>query len=304
MSEKRHKLLARQLRKHFPDGVPPEMEAFLDTVNDSYQHYEADRTLMDRAMAISSRELMEKNQELQLKNSSLDSFIYRVSHDLKTPANNVISMVNLLRKEIEALNPNPMTVKILAHLEGASQGMLVRLKDLLELTRMEKMMDTKVESIDLPEVTAELLACMSSDITAHQAQFETSFEECPQVMFGKENMRSLLGNLLSNALKYRSPDRPPVVQMVSKRHGPWVILEISDNGLGIDLERDGAKLFGMFNRFHSHVEGTGVGLYIVKRILEGHGGKIEVESQVGEGTTFRLYLRRPAVAQASTPELA
>ena len=103
-----------------------------------------------------------------------------------------------------------------------------------------------------------------------------------------KNLRSLVYNLLSNAVKYRAPDRAPVVHLRAYQtpQGPTV-LEVHDNGLGLDKAQQ-AKLFGMFQRLHTHVEGSGIGLYIVKKIIENAGGTIAVQSQPGIGTTFTV----------------
>lgn len=92
-------------------------------------------------------------------------------------------------------------------------------------------------------------------------------------------------------MKYKSPDKDALILIRSFLQENWVILIVSDNGLGIPSNKI-PVLFGMFKRFHNHVEGTGVGLYIVKRIVENSGGKIEVESEVGKGTTFTIYLKQ------------
>jgi signal transduction histidine kinase len=111
-------------------------------------------------------------------------------------------------------------------------------------------------------------------------------------VFGK-NARSIVYNLLSNAIKYRSPDRPPVVRVHCRPEGEYSELSVSDNGLGLDLSADKReKLFAMFKRLHNHVEGSGVGLYMVKRMIENAGGRIEVESTLGEGSTFKVYFKR------------
>jgi signal transduction histidine kinase len=99
-------------------------------------------------------------------------------------------------------------------------------------------------------------------------------------------------NLFSNALKYRHPDRSPHVRLTYQTVDRYHVLEVHDNGLGLDLTQgqDYQKLFAMFQRLHSHVEGTGVGLHMVKRMVENAGGRIEVESQLGRGSTFRVFI--------------
>ncbi|WP_071889679.1 sensor histidine kinase [Hymenobacter sp. PAMC 26628] len=99
-------------------------------------------------------------------------------------------------------------------------------------------------------------------------------------------------NLLSNALKYRHPDRVPLAQVRGRDEGAYHVLEVQDNGLGLDLTRE-PELFGMFRRYHTHVEGSGIGLYMVKRMVENTGGRIEVHSTLGEGSTFTVYFPRP-----------
>jgi signal transduction histidine kinase len=96
-------------------------------------------------------------------------------------------------------------------------------------------------------------------------------------------------NLLSNALKYRHPDRAPDVQLTYLRHDQHPLLRVQDNGLGLDLTQGTDKLFGMFQRLHTHVEGSGIGLYMVKKVVDNSGGRIEVASQLGEGTTFTVF---------------
>ncbi len=97
--------------------------------------------------------------------------------------------------------------------------------------------------------------------------------------------------MISNAIKYRSPNRPPVIKIETYEEGDFIILKVQDNGLGIDPAKQD-KLFGMFKRLHDHVEGTGIGLYIVKRILENADGKIVVESKLNEGSVFKAYFKK------------
>ena len=95
-------------------------------------------------------------------------------------------------------------------------------------------------------------------------------------------------NLLSNALKYRAPERRPQVRLRTQLAGRYVVLEVEDNGLGLTAAH-GQKLFGMFQRFHDHVEGSGIGLYMVKKMVENAGGRIEVRSKLNQGSTFLVY---------------
>lgn len=109
--------------------------------------------------------------------------------------------------------------------------------------------------------------------------------ECPTLLISEKNLRSLLYNLVSNALKYRHPDRPPVVRLSCRLEDGQRVLRVQDNGLGLS-EGQQAKLFQLFGRLHTHAEGTGVGLYMVKKMVENANGALTVASREGEGTTF------------------
>ena len=98
-------------------------------------------------------------------------------------------------------------------------------------------------------------------------------------------------NLLSNAIKYRAPERVPRVQITCKSTSDYHVLSVKDNGLGIDPSRTD-QLFTRFKRLHSHVEGTGIGRYMVKKMVENTGGRVKVDSQLGESTTFLVYYKR------------
>src|SRR6185312_16641134 len=119
---------------------------------------------------------------------------------------------------------------------------------------------------------------------------KTDISSCSYVHFSKSGFRSILYNLLINAIKYRFPRRSLIIEIKSWKDENHTILEIKDNGLGMKPSEK-EKLFNMFQRFHQNIEGTGVGLYVVKRIIDNSKGKIEVESEEGKGTIFRIYFR-------------
>ena len=113
-------------------------------------------------------------------------------------------------------------------------------------------------------------------------------QAAPTVLFSEKNLRSLVFNLLSNALKYRAPTRPLHVHLRTWAEADHVVLEVRDNGLGLDTVYTD-RLFGMFQRFHDHVEGSGIGLYMVKKMVENAGGRITVASTLEVGSIFSVY---------------
>ena len=102
-------------------------------------------------------------------------------------------------------------------------------------------------------------------------------------------MDSIILNLVSNAVKYKSPDRPPLITINAMKSKKGILLSISDNGLGIDLDKYGDKIFGMYKTFHNREDAKGFGLYLIKNQIEAMGGSITVQSEVDKGTTFNVY---------------
>nr|WP_223284931.1 ATP-binding protein [Hymenobacter qilianensis] len=130
---------------------------------------------------------------------------------------------------------------------------------------------------------------MQEQVEEVGGKFELDTTAVPTLWFVRSNLQSVLYNLLSNALKYAMPGRPPYIRVRTDLVDGVPVLTVTDNGLGIDMARHGAELFQMFRRFHDHVAGSGMGLHLVNRIIQQAGGHVEVESTVGEGTTFRVY---------------
>jgi signal transduction histidine kinase len=109
------------------------------------------------------------------------------------------------------------------------------------------------------------------------------------INFPKRYLTSILLNLLTNAIKYRSPQRSLIITIKTHIHKDYTILSFSDNGIGIDMQKFGHKVFGLYQRFHNNIDGKGLGLYIIKSQVDAMDGKVEVESAENEGTTFRIY---------------
>jgi signal transduction histidine kinase len=145
--------------------------------------------------------------------------------------------------------------------------------------------------VDLAAVVRDVRLDLEPLLQSAGAELEVNVQAAPTVLFSEKNLRSVVFNLLSNALKYRAPDRAPRVRLRARPEGEAVVLEVQDNGLGLDAASE-QKLFGMFQRFHDHVEGSGIGLYMVKKMVENAGGRIVVRTVLGSGTTFSVYFNR------------
>jgi signal transduction histidine kinase len=174
--------------------------------------------------------------------------------------------------------------------EDALRQLAATIDDLAALGQVQRHPHLPPESVDLAELTQEVLQTLQPQILAARARVTTDFAARPTISYARANLRTILLNLLSNALKYADPARPCRVHLSLWLEAGQPVLLVEDNGLGFDLERHRDELFHLFRRFHDHTEGTGVGLYLVNRIVQSNGGRVEVESEVGVGSTFKLYL--------------
>ncbi len=234
-------------------------------------------------------ELSRTNDQLTRTNADLDNFVYTASHDLKAPISNIEGLVETLNR---ARNGNTLNAPLFQKIVGMIQSSIERFKrttgELTDIARIQKEEQETSELIPA-DIIQEVLLDLQPSIEKSSA--EIVINDCVGLTFhfSYKNFKSVVYNLISNAIKYRALDRPPIIEVQCYRQGSQFLLVVKDNGLGIS-EQDKQKIFMMFKRVHAHVEGSGVGLYLVKRITDNAGGKIEVESQEGKGSTFSIYL--------------
>jgi PAS domain S-box-containing protein len=236
-------------------------------------------------------QLEAQNARLTRTNEDLDNFVYTASHDLKQPINNMAGIFEELTRT--AYFRDPDAVKLISYFERALAQIFGTIDDLSAIVRGQRQQqEVPAEPVALAPLVAEVINSLQDQVTQTGAAFELDFATCPVITFVRPNLQSLLFNLISNSLKYAAPGRPPRICLscTPEAASGRPILTVQDNGVGIDMERFGPQLFQLFRRFHTHVDGTGMGLYLVNRIVQIHGGRLEVTSTVGEGTTFQIYL--------------
>ncbi len=236
--------------------------------------------------------LAENIRQLKRVNNDLDNFIYTASHDLKAPIINIEGLVKLLHKNLdEERNLNPKTKPLMDMIFSSIARFQNTIKDLTEVAKVENNAEEDLSEVSFQALLEEVKSNIKAQIDDSGASISYDFSQAPSVYFSKKNMRSILYNLLSNAVKYRSPDRPPKIHIsTSKADKAHLLLRVEDNGLGIK-EKDQKKVFMMFKRLHQHVDGTGIGMAIVKKIIDNNGGRIEIESEVGKGALFKIYFK-------------
>ncbi len=240
----------------------------------------------------SNEELAGSNGQLLRTNADLDNFIYTASHDLKAPISNIEGLLQAL---LRSLSPQSLASERVQAITGMMQASVERFRktiaSLTEIVRLQKENSQPATEVNLPEVIREVLLDLEPVIGTTGARVDTDVTSCPAVRFSEKNLRSVIYNLVSNAVKYRSPERPPRVRIDCRTTPDCHVLTVTDNGLGLtagQLE----KLFTIFKRFHAHVEGSGIGLYMIRKMVENAGGRIQVESRVDEGTVFSVFFPR------------
>lgn len=250
------------------------------------------KELQDKLAERQQHALEHKNKELQKTNLDLDNFIYTASHDLRSPIINIEALMSLLKEElIESNCFSSDTEEFVQRVINSVDRFKRTIEDLTNISRLQKDFDetSANEIINIQEVYEDIMSDLNYWPQLSACFIKTDFK-VHQLQFSKKNFRSILYNLISNAIKYQSPERDCVININTQLEEPYVVLLVKDNGLGMS-EGNQNKLYTMFSRFHDHVEGSGVGLFMVKRIIENAGGKIEVESQEGRGTEFRVYFK-------------
>lgn len=236
-----------------------------------------------------AQKLQVQNDALRELNATLDGFVYTASHDLKTPVINFESMLRMLRMVKDQPGSEAMVEEIVGRMETATQRFHATIADLLEVSRLEQHTEDVPTATQIGAVIADIRSDLSDYIHEHEATIEVDLQN-DWVIGSRNTLNSVFQNLLTNAIKFRHPDRLPKISIGGKVVGDKLELRLADNGMGIDLEKHGGKVFKMFTRLSTGVEGTGVGLFIVKRSITKLGGSIDVESEPGRGTTFLIQL--------------
>lgn len=234
-----------------------------------------------------TQELKVAMDDLAKQNQDLQQFSYIISHNLRAPIARIAGLINILdMKHIQ----DTYNQEIIGHIGNATNSLDTIIKDLTEIIAVRNSMDKTKETMRLEDVFNETRLHFAQEIEKIEAKINTDFSKANTIFSVKGYVQSIIHNLLSNAIKYRSPKKNLQIDVSTATDDQYVCLAIKDNGIGIDLKSiDLYKIFGLYQRVSTHVEGKGLGLYLVKTQIESLGGKIRVESKIGEGSTFYVY---------------
>ncbi len=221
---------------------------------------------------------------LTRKNEQLEEFTQIVSHNLRAPAGNIDSLLALY----EGATPEEKT-EYLQHLKNSSKLLLATLHELNDVLKIKQSKNIDKQELEFNSVFEKVCQMLSTRIAELGADLKTDFR-APVVHYPNIYLESILLNLLSNALKYHSRERKSIIEVRTYFDGTKTMLEVSDNGLGINLSKYGHQIFKMRKTFHEHPESRGLGLFLIKNQIESMGGEISVKSEVNTGTTFYVKL--------------
>lgn len=231
---------------------------------------------------------LEKNQIMQdllQRNRDLEQFSYIVSHNLRSPVSNILGINHFLQDENLSFEERKQWLSAL-NLSVLSMDSVI--KDLSKILQIKREISESKHIIKLSEIVSDIEISISEMKSFDNVIIESDFSEINEILSIRSYLYSIFYNLITNSIKYKNPSFPPIIKIKSYLSNQHLNIVFEDNGLGIDLDKTGNQLFGLYKRFHHHIEGKGVGLFMVKTQVESLGGKISVESEVNKGTKFTL----------------
>ncbi len=238
-----------------------------------------------KELRISNKDLSIYVDELSRINLELDNFVYTASHDLKTPLNNLEGLIALLephkiqdKNHEEIINMIDQSVK---RFKGVVNDMTLIAKSAKE--------NHKMYDVNIPLLLNEIKSDLHNLILSTNTTFILNLD-IENIQYPKKEIRSILFNLISNAIKYKADNRSPQITICTKIISEEILLEVEDNSCGIEASNL-PKLFDQFFQVNKTVEGSGLGLFIIKRMVNNRGGRIEVSSEVGHGSKFSIFLK-------------
>lgn len=237
----------------------------------------------------------ERLAELRLKrllnvtndqNNRLQNFAYIISHNIRSHSANIIGIVNIYeaQKAMEEKN------KLFGMLKTSTNKLAETIENLNDIITIQNSTEMQRSELHLKLEVEKTINAINSIISGTNTTIRNLISEDLLVSFVPSYLESILLNLLTNAIKYKSPERNPEIELSVESKDNYLVLLVKDNGLGIDLKKNKDKLFGMYKTFHNNRDARGFGLYITKNQIEAMGGKIEVESELGKGSTFKIYI--------------
>jgi PAS domain S-box-containing protein len=220
------------------------------------------------------------------RNKDHEHFANIISHDLRAPVANIISLTNMVNdKDLKESEKEFFMNSLTTSAERLDEV----ITDLNVILSLRAQLNQKRELVYFSKLVNDIQESIANILELQHAHFELDFSEIDEMLTIKSHLYSIFYNLISNSLKYRRPDIPLCITIKSNLVNDKITLSFKDNGLGVDLKKNGVDLFGMYKRFHTDkIEGKGIGLYMVKLQVEKLGGTISIKSEVNKGAEFTI----------------
>lgn len=270
-------------------SITPVKNEFGEVTNHVYIHADITDRKLDQ------EQLLKTAERLYLQNQDLQQFNYIVSHNLRAPVANLVGLATMLQKMDRSGSRFDLGLQNLEKSARRLDDVINDLNKILAVRAANK--DDSREIVSLKEVASEVLQSLQHLLDLAGAQLVTDLSADDILWGNRAYVYSILHNLITNAIKYKSTDRNLLIELISVRKENELILQVRDNGSGMNLEAVQPHLFQLYKRFHTGQEGKGIGLYLVKMQVEAIGGRITVESQVEAGTTFTLHFEKASHGQ-------
>jgi signal transduction histidine kinase len=232
-------------------------------------------------------QIKDLNNQLNKTNKELEDFASTLSHDLRSPISNLKMLVSIIENSNSEEKKTKYTKEFKNQVERLDE-MILGLAEVIDLKNTAKNIANSVLFEDILNV---VLAELKNEIGSSQAHIEFDFHQRTSIKYYEVYLHSIMMNLLSNAIKYRSQEKALVIRLSTKTEVDKVVLIVQDNGTGMDLNKIGKELFKPFKRFNSKTSGRGIGLHLIRGMVEKNGGHIEVSSIPGEGSLFRVFMK-------------
>jgi PAS domain S-box-containing protein len=242
--------------------------------------------------SIQKQAILERNQfieEIQSRNQSLQQFTHLVSHKLRAPVANILGLVSVF--DLPAMDDSTKD-DVIRKLGNAANNLDSIIKDLNHILSIQDPLGLDKSHILFAEAMDEVLQLLQEQISTAGVVIRQHFNDAPGVFAVKHYLLNILYHLLSNAIKHRSSQKATLIEITTSSASDFITLVVQDNGTGFDLAKHKNNVFGLYKRFHSHVEGKGMGLYLVKAQAEAMGGSVGVASEVGKGSVFKVYFKK------------
>jgi PAS domain S-box-containing protein len=228
-------------------------------------------------------------QELVANNLELKQFSYITSHNLRAPLTNLVSICDIIQLES---GTDPFTMELMEGFKTSTYHLNETLNDLIEVLIIKENRNIQKDQLTFEEIFNKISESLSMSLLEKKATINADFSAAPSVIFANAYLESVFLNLLTNSLKYRHPDRDPIITIKTiKEPNGDTKLTFADNGIGINMTLAKDKIFGLYRRFHNNADSKGIGLYLIHSQITTLGGKIEVESEVNIGTTFTITFK-------------